>query len=213
MLYVVATPIGNLNDITLRALDTLQEVDLIACEDTRHTSKLLNHYEIKKPLVSYHQHSKLSKIDYLIDQLKEGKKIALVSDAGTPGISDPGQALISEAIKQGIEISPIPGPSAIITALQASGLNLTRFAYYGFVPTKKGRQTALKEIMAETKPVVVYESRYRIRKLLSELTELGDPEVIICKELTKLYETFYRGRASTIEVDVPKGEYVVIINP
>ena len=210
MLYTIATPIGNLNDLTFRALETLKKVDLIACEDTRHTQKLLNYYEIKKPLISYHQHSKVTKIDHLISQLKEGKEIALVSDAGTPGISDPGQVLIAEAVKNEIKVIPIPGPCALITALQAAGINTTSFAFYGFVPTKKGRQSYLEKIKNEDKPVVVYESCYRIRKLLAEL---GDQEVIVAKELTKMFATFFRGPANKVEIEVPKGEYVVIIHP
>ncbi|MFH0819044.1 MAG: 16S rRNA (cytidine(1402)-2'-O)-methyltransferase [Patescibacteria group bacterium] len=208
ILYVIATPIGNLKDITYRAVECLKTADIIACEDTRQTAKLLQKYEISKPLISYHQHSKLTKIDYLIDLLKQGKDIALVSDAGTPGISDPGQILISEAIKNNIKVVPLPGPCAAICALQASGLNFSKFAFYGFPPNKKGRQTFLKNIINEDKPVILYESCHRINKLLKEL---GQTKVVVAKELTKIYETFYRGIASEINISTPKGEYVVIV--
>ncbi len=212
-LFVVSTPIGNLNDITRRALETLQAVDLVACEDTRQTSKLLNHYQIKVPVISYHQHSGESKINYLIEQLLAGKSIAQVSDSGTPTISDPGQLLVQAAIRQQIPVCPIPGPAAFLAALQASGVPAARFSFYGFLPTKNGRQTMLQKVIQEDKPVVLYESCYRIRKLLSELASLTDPQVVVAKELTKLYETFFRGPASQIEIAVPKGEYVVIVLP
>lgn len=208
ILYIIATPIGNLEDITLRALRIFKEVDLIACEDTRQTIKLLNKYGINKPLISYHQHSKITKIDYLIAELKSNKNIALVSDAGTPALSDPGAILIAEAIKNNIQVIPIPGACAAITAWQASGIKNNNFSFYGFLPHKKGRQTLLKRILAAEQPTILYESCHRINKLLHEL---GDQEVIVAKELTKIHETFFRGKASEIKIAVPKGEYVVIL--
>ena len=210
ILYIVATPIGNLEDITLRALRILKEVDLIACEDTRQTAKLLNKYNINKPLISYHQHSKLTKIDHLIDELLNDKTIALVSDAGTPAVSDPGSVLVEHAIKNNITVIPIPGACAAISAWQASGLKNGEFSFLGFLPHKKGRQTLLKKIQQTDTPIIVYESCYRINKLLQEL---GAQEVIVAKELTKIHETFFRGKACDIKIEVPKGEYVVIISP
>lgn len=207
-LYVVATPIGNLEDITLRALEILKSIDLIACEDTRQTSKLINKYDIKAKLISYHQHSKITKIDLLIDKLKTGQDVAVVTDAGTPGISDPGQVLVAEAVKHGIEVVSIPGACALIAALQASGVDTSKFVFLGFVPTKKGRQTFIKNIQAEDKTVIVYESCHRINKFLDEL---GEQEVVVAKELTKIHETFFRGIARDINIETPKGEYVVII--
>ena len=156
MLYIVATPIGNLSDITFRAIDVLKFVDLILCEDTRQTKKLLDHYAISKPLVSYHQHSKIEKIDYIIGELKSGKNLALVSDAGTPGISDPGNMLVEAVLKEGIQIVPIPGPSAVVTALSASGFPTDTFIFYGFMPHKKGKETLLKQIATSDKVVVFY---------------------------------------------------------
>jgi len=211
-LYIVATPIGNLSDITFRALETLKSVDFIACEDTRVTSKLLARYEIKKPLISYFQHSKVAKLDRLISLLREGKDIALVTDAGTPGISDPGQRLIEEAVKSKIEVVPIPGPSAVTTALSVSGFPTDEFVFLGFLPHKKGRQTKLKGLAQENRTIVLYESPYRIKKLLSELLEFcGDREICVCRELTKKFEEIYRGKISEVLPKVKeKGEFVVI---
>jgi 16S rRNA (cytidine1402-2'-O)-methyltransferase len=212
-LYIVATPIGNLSDITLRAIETLKTVDMIACEDTRHTLGLLNHLSIKKPLTSYHKFSKLTKVDSIIEDLLNGKSIALVSDAGTPAISDPGQPLVSRAIDAGIEVITIPGPSAVIAGLSISGLDTSEFVFIGFLPHKQGRQTKLKEIAEEKRTIVLYESPYRIKKLLLELeTACGDREIVIARELTKMYETIYRGKISEIkDVVKEKGEFVVII--
>lgn len=207
-LFVVATPIGNMEDLTLRALSTFKTVALIACEDTRHTAILLGKYEIHKPLVSYHQHSKITKLDFLLAELNAGKDIALVSDAGTPGLSDPGALLVAEAVKQNISVVPIPGVSAALALWQVSGIKDGKFVFYGFLPHKKGRQTMLKEILAEHKPVIIYESCHRINKLLAEL---GEREVIVGKELTKMFETILRGPANKITLEVPKGEYVVIL--
>lgn len=212
-LYVVATPIGNLEDITLRALETLRLVDIIACEDTRHTLQLLNHFDIKKPLISYHQHSKIQKIEQIIDSLTAGKNIAIVSDAGTPGISDPGETLIKQAYEAKIEVIPIPGPSALGTVLSISGKEIHECIFYGFLPTKKGRQTKIKEITATTKPAIIYESPYRIKKLLNELMVTGgDRNVVVGRELTKKFETIYRGKISEVLEEVKdKGEFVLLL--
>lgn len=212
-LFVVATPIGNLEDITLRAIRILKEASLIACEDTRHSKILLDKYGIKTSLISYHQHSKLQKIDYLLQELKKGKNIALITDAGTPGISDPGQKLISEAINHKIKVLAIPGPSAIISALSVSGLNLHEFLYLGFLPKKKGRKTLIEQLKTEKRTIVFYESPYRIIKTLKELQEkLGDREVVVVRELTKKFEKIYRGKVNKIVKEInPKGEFVIII--
>ena len=214
-LFIIGTPIGNLEDITLRALRILKEVDLIACEDTRITKRLLNHYKIDKPTVSYHQHSKVGKIDFLINNLKQGKDIALVSDAGTPGISDPGRMLVKATVEQDIKVEPIPGPSAVASALSVSGLATDRFLFLGFLPHKKGRQTLIKQIKDSKYPIALYESVHRIEKLLNELAGL-DREIIVCRELTKKFETIYRGQPeevlSKLQDDKIKGEFVVIIS-
>jgi len=213
-LYVVSTPIGNLADITLRALETLKSVDVIACEDTRHTLQLLNHFDIKKPLISYHQHSGKLKVDKLISLLRdEDKTVALVTDAGTPGISDPGEQLICSVIDARIEIEPIPGVSAAVTALSISGLPTDEFVFIGFLPHKKGRQTKLKELATINRTIILYESPFRIIKLLNELLEyVGDRQVAVCRELTKKFEATYRGKISGIlPLIKEKGEFVVII--
>lgn len=212
-LYIVATPIGNLKDITLRALETLQEVDLIACEDTRQTTKLLNRYKIKKPLISYHQHSKIQRVEQIIDTLNAGRSVALVSDSGTPTISDPGSLLIERAITNRINIVPIPGPSAALSAYSVSGLSQKEFLFVGFLPNKKGRQTKLKEVGNSDKPVILYESAKRINKLLNELYQVvGDREIYLGRELTKVYEEHYRGKISDLIDRVKeKGEFVVVM--
>lgn len=214
-LYTIATPIGNLDDITFRAINTLKEVDVIACEDTRHTLKLLNHYEINKPLVSYHQHSKVSKIDHLIEDLKSGKNIAIVTDAGTPGISDPGQVLISKAVEEGIKVIPIPGPSAVITALSAAGVPTDSFVFLGFLPHKKGRKTLIESLKEEKRTIVFYESPHRIEKLLGELKEvLGNRQIVVARELTKMFEEILKGTVEEVQgrLKTIKGEFVVIIS-
>lgn len=213
MLYVVSTPIGNLKDITHRAIETLKSVDLIACEDTRHSKILLDHYKIKTPRVSYHQHAKVAKLDKLLSLLRDGKNIALITNAGTPGISDPGVKLISEAIKNKIEIVPIPGPAAFLTALSISGFDLKEFLFVGFLPKKKGRQKKLLALSSEPRAIVLYESPYRIIKTLNDLLEfLGDREVVVCRELTKKFEEIYRGKISEVLPKIkPKGEFTVII--
>lgn len=218
MLYVIATPIGNLEDITLRALRTLREVDLILCEDTRVTKRLLDHYDIKKPSLSFHQHSKLHRIEEIIKMLKQGSNIALVSDAGTPGISDPAAKLISRLHEENyFNISPIPGPSAVTTALSVSGVFGSEFLFLGFLPHKKGRQTLLKKISEFDGAVALYESPYRIKKLLSELSQFLDPKkkVVVFRELTKKFESIYYGTVQgLVQQDIrAQGEFVVIIKP
>ena len=218
-LYIIATPIGNLEDITLRALRVLKEVDLILCEDTRQTKKILNKYEINTPSISYHQHSKLDKVNKIIDLLERNKNLALVSDAGTPGISDPGNKLIEHLVKNNIDVTiiPIPGPSAVISALSISGFPTDNFIFLGFVPHKKGRQTFFKNLAEEKSTVAFYESPHRIIKTLESLKEyIPEKEVVICRELTKIYETIYRGKpneiAKKITADKIKGEFVVVVN-
>lgn len=217
-LYIVATPIGNLQDITLRALAALKEADLILCEDTRHTLKLLNHFEIKKPLLSYHQHSQLQKIEQIIQLLKEGKTLALVSDAGTPGVCDPGNKLIEAVLEKfpAAQIIPIPGPAALATLLSAAGIEIDRFLFLGFLPIKKHRQDFLRQIVESSYPVVFYESPYKILKTLKEIEKLKpDLKTVVAKELTKMFEKIYRGGLKEvieqIEKDKPRGEYAVII--
>jgi 16S rRNA (cytidine1402-2'-O)-methyltransferase len=260
MLYIVATPIGNLEDITLRALKILKEVDFILCEDTRVTKKLLDHYGIQKPLISYHQHSRLQKIEFILKLLKEGKNLALVSDAGTPGISDPGNKLISYLVNQAIReertklpnypstqvpIVPIPGPSALTAALSISGFPTDKFLFLGFPPHKKGRQKFFQEIINSKYPVVFYESPHRIIRSLRHLYRLTqippretqintdirvnqcdnlrksafllERQVVVCRELTKKFETIYRGRIDEvikkIEKNKIKGEFVIVVSP
>jgi 16S rRNA (cytidine1402-2'-O)-methyltransferase len=212
-LYVVATPIGNLADISPRAVEVLKTVDAIACEDTRHSLKLLNHYEIKKPLISYHAHSGPTKIDKIMEILRDDQNVALICDAGTPGISDPGELLVKEAIREGFEVESIPGASAGIMALSISGMPTREYVFMGFLPHKKGRQTKLKEIAQEKKTVVLYESPYRIKKLLSELLDMcGDRKISVSRELTKKFEETYRGKISEVKDKIKeKGEFVVII--
>ncbi len=222
ILYIVATPIGNLKDITLRAIETLKEVDFVLAEDTRVTAKLLNYYQVKKPLISYFQHSKLSKVEYVLGLLARGKNLALVSDAGTPGINDPGGKLVEEVVKKfgdKIQIAPIPGPNAIITALSVSGFNADRFLFLGYPPHKKGRKKFFAEIAKSDYPAVFYESPYRILKTLNELNEfeeLKNREIMVGRELTKKFETVYRGKvgemAEKIRPEEVKGEFVVVIN-
>lgn len=221
ILYIVATPIGNLKDSTIRAIETLKEVDFILAEDTRQTLKFLNHYQIRKPLISYFQHSSLKKIEHILDLLDEGKNLALVSDAGTPGINDPGGELVKEIVKKfgdKIQITPIPGPNAMIAALSISGFNADRFLFLGYPPHKKGRKKFFAEIAKSKYPAVIYESPYRILKTLNELNEFGElkkREVVICRELTKKFETVYRGKIEEIVPQIEKqklGEFVIIIN-
>ena len=245
-LYIVATPIGNLEDITSRALRILKEVDLILCEDTRVTKKLLDRYGIRTSTLSYHQHSKLQKIDYILELLKKGKlstranlgaglvphrnkvsgagNLALVSDAGTPGISDPGNKLISEIVEkvETVEIVPIPGASAVTAAASISGFPMDKFLFFGFPPNKRKRKKFFEEVVKSKYPVIFYESPYRIIKTLNELRNTMNNEqrtmnnIVVCRELTKKFETIYRGRIEEvmekIEKDKIKGEFVIIFN-
>lgn len=214
---MVATPIGNLEDVTHRALRILSEVDLIAAEDTRRTKKLLDHYQISTPQTSYHKFNIKAKTDYLIKLIKEGQKIALVSDAGMPGISDPGYELIRESVNQNIRVIPVPGPSAVVTALAVSGLPTDKFIFLGFLPKKPGkRRKALKELIDFEGTIVLYESPYRLVKCLQDiLATLGDRKVAAARELTKIYEEVVRGKASEVlekfDKKAPKGEVVVLI--
>ncbi|MDD3862035.1 MAG: 16S rRNA (cytidine(1402)-2'-O)-methyltransferase [Candidatus Gracilibacteria bacterium] len=216
MLYIVSTPIGNLEDITLRALRTLKEVDIIAAEDTRHVQILLKKYDIKTPTLSFHSYSGDMKLEKLIAVLKEGKSIALVSDAGTPGISDPAYALIKRAIEEGIQISPIPGASSLLAAIVMSGLAMHQFLYLGFLPLKKGRQTLLKSLAEESRTLVIFESPHRIIRTLNDLLNfLGDREIAVCREITKIYEEALRMKISEalehFKTKNPKGEFVLVV--
>jgi 16S rRNA (cytidine1402-2'-O)-methyltransferase len=217
-LYIVSTPIGNLKDITLRALETLEDVDFILCEDTRITSRLLNHYNISKKLISFNAVSEKKKIPNVIERIKSGDDCALVSDAGTPAISDPGVRLISEAIKEQIDVVPIPGTSAVITALTISGLPTDSFIFEGFLPQKKGRQKKLKELAEEKRTIILYESTYRIKKLVDELTEyMPKRYIVVCRELTKKFEETWRGYPTeikeVIDEKISKGEFVIVVAP
>ena len=190
-LYLCATPIGNLEDITFRVLQTLKEVDLIAAEDTRHSIKLLNHFGIKTPMTSYHEYNKVDKAYYLVDQMRNGINIALVTDAGTPAVSDPGEELVRQCYEAGIEVTSLPGPAACITALTLSGLSTRRFCFEAFLPAdKKERQRILDELKDETRTIILYEAPHHLVRTLEELLEaLGDRSCTVCKELTKRYET------------------------
>ena len=235
-LYIVATPIGNFGDITLRALETLKSVDFILCEDTRVTKNLLNHYEIIKPMISYHQHSDAKKVREITNLLTQGKNLALVTDAGTPGISDPGNLLIQSIIhsqfvilnrdsgslsedsclRRNDSIIPIPGPSAVISALSISGFPTDKFLFLGFPPHKNKRQKFFKEVAVAEYTVAFYESGHRILKCMQELKGLLDPnrQIVVCRELTKKFETIYRGAISEVVENMKddRGEFVVVIN-
>ncbi len=214
VLYVIATPIGNLEDISLRALRLLREVKLIAAEDTRTTRRLLNAYNIKTPLTSYHEHSKRAKLDYLLDYL-EKEDLALVSEAGMPGLSDPGYEIIVAAIERGIPVIPIPGASAVITALVISGLPTDQFLYVGFLPRRKGqRQRLLSSIVDERRTIVAFETPHRLGEALSDIEEiLGDRRLSVCRELTKVHEEIFRGRVSQAREHFvePRGEFSLVI--
>ena len=214
-LYLVATPIGNLEDITLRALKILREVDIIAAEDTRHTLKLLNHFEISKTLISYYKQIEKSKSDVLIPKLLEGKNIAIVSDAGTPGISDPGEEIVKQAIENGITVVPIPGACAFVNALIASGFNTREFSFIGFLSAqKKERKDKLEELKYETRTLIFYEAPHKLLSTLSTICEVfGDREVVLARELTKIHEEFIRGKISDVlnQMDEPKGEFVILV--
>ena len=216
-LYVVATPIGNLEDITLRALRTLKEVDLVACEDTRHTRRLLTHFAIGTPTISYHDHNARERAPQLVERLEAGESIALVSDAGTPAISDPGYRLISSAAERGVRVVPIPGPSAAVAALSASGLATDAFLFAGFLPPKSGaRRTRLTELKDERATLVLYEAPHRVAETLADMREiLGDRHAVVARELTKLHEELLRGRLSELESALGperrRGEIVLLV--
>ena len=216
ILYVVATPIGNLEDITLRAINVLKNVDLIAAEDTRHTLKLLNHLEISKPLISYHRHNEEEKTDIILDKIDEGSDIALISDAGTPVISDPGEIIVKKALKRNIEVIPIPGACAIITALMAAGVNTRKFSFYGFLSiNKKLRIKELDQIKNNKSTIILYEAPHKIINTLKDLEEyVGERQIVLARELTKIHEEFIRGNIKEVQAKLgsPKGEYVIIIN-
>ncbi len=216
MFYVVGTPIGNLEDITFRALKVLGEVDYIFAEDTRVTRKLLSHYEIEKTVYQYHEHNKLHQIQNILNLLENGKRIALVTDAGTPCISDPGFELVDEILKKGIKVTGIPGASSIVTGASISGLDMRRMAYEGFLPKKKGRQTLFNKLREEERTIVILESPNRILKTLKDIREyLGERYVVITRELTKIYEEVIRGDVSEVierlEKKPIKGEIVLFI--
>lgn len=214
-LYIVATPIGNLEDITLRALRILRDVDIIAAEDTRQTLKLLNHFEISKPLMSYHRHNEEIKSNILIEKLKKGNNIALVSDAGTPGICDPGEEIIKKSIEEQIEVIPIPGPCAMVNALIASGVDTKEFCFLGFLPlNKKLRKEKIEEIKNAEKTIIIYEAPHKMKNTLNDLKDiLKDRKVVLARELTKIHEEFIRKDIEELLsiVDNLKGEMILII--
>jgi 16S rRNA (cytidine1402-2'-O)-methyltransferase len=215
-LYIVSTPIGNLKDISLRAIETLNEVDFILCEDTRVSSVLLNQYNIIKQLISFNAVSEIKKIPTIIERLQNGQSYALISDSGTPAISDPGIRLVSEAIKNGIEVITIPGATALIAALTISGLPTDSFVFEGFLPQKKGRQKKLGELSKEERTIVLYESSHRIEKLINELVQyFPERYVVVCRELTKKFEESWRGYPAELKEKlnekIIKGEFVVVI--
>lgn len=215
-LVLVATPIGNLGDLSGRAIERLSHADLILCEDTRHSSVLLRHYDINVPTTSYGAHNLRAKIPWILDHLKIGRTLALICDAGTPGISDPGSVLVREAIDRGFRVESIPGASAIVLGLVLSGLPTDRFVFDGFLPHKKGRQTRLREYASEKRTMVLYESPHRLLKTLEELhAHLGDRESAVCREMTKIHEEIRRGKLSEhmehFRNTEPRGEFVLVI--
>ncbi len=219
-LYLCATPIGNLEDITYRVLRTLGEVDLIAAEDTRHSIKLLNHFQIKTPMTSYHEYNKVEKARYLVEKLLSGVNVALITDAGTPGISDPGEELVRQCYEAGVEVTSLPGPAACITALTMSGLSTRRFCFEAFLPSEKGdkkeRLRILEELKGETRTIIVYEAPHHLVKTLKDLREaLGNRRLTLCRELTKRYETAWQTTfdeaLAAYETEEPKGEWVLVI--
>ncbi len=217
MIYLIPTPIGNLEDITLRAIRLLKKVDLILAEDTRVSLKLLKHFEIGTPLQSFHMHNEHKKVETVVEQLKNGKTVALISDAGTPGISDPGFLLVREALKEGVEVQCLPGPTALIPALVQSGIPCERFVFEGFLPPKKGRQTRLEQMSLETRTQVFYESPHKLLKTLEQLVTFfgANRSIAVVREISKLYESTFRGSAQEgldfFEVHPPKGEFVIVI--
>ena len=216
MLSIVATPIGNLEDITLRALRTLKEADVIIAEDTRHSRILLDKYEIRTPLTSFHSHSSEREFENIMQRLRKGEHCALISDAGTPGISDPGVKLIQQAILENIPLTAIPGPSAVITAVVASGLPCHRFLYLGYLPLKKGRKKMLESLKNEPYTLVIYEAPHRMLRTLSELkSSFGNRRIGVCREMTKMYEEVIRGTIEEAEAHFkkhsPRGEFTLVI--
>ncbi|HEX4638959.1 MAG TPA: 16S rRNA (cytidine(1402)-2'-O)-methyltransferase [Chthoniobacterales bacterium] len=217
MLYVVATPIGNLGDLTFRALEILKDVDLVAAEDTRHSGILLKHYQIAKPLISFHEHNEAMRTAQLVERLAAGEKIALITDAGMPGVSDPGARLIRECIKRGLDFTIVPGPSSILTALVGSGFSAERFFFAGFLPNKSGgRERELRSAAAREETTIFFESPYRLTKTLkASIDILQDRQLCVARELTKKFEEFRRGRAAELlahyEAHPPKGEIVLLI--
>ena len=218
-LFVVPTPIGNLGDITLRSIEVLKSADLILAEDTRTSSKLLEHYDIDTPVESFHMHNEHKKLESIINKLRSDYEIALISDAGTPGISDPGFLLVRECINNEVEVECLPGPTAFVQALVSSGLPCDRFSFEGFLPVKKGRTKRLKELSTETKTMVFYESPHRILKTLNDLSNYFDVEsqISVSRELTKLYEETFRGTIKEsvehFEKNKTKGEFVIVLSP
>ncbi|MCL6565701.1 MAG: 16S rRNA (cytidine(1402)-2'-O)-methyltransferase [Acidobacteriia bacterium] len=218
-LYLVATPIGNLEDITLRALRVLREADLIACEDTRQTQKLLRHYGLRKRLVSYHEHNEMLRAPELVMELERGARVALVSDAGMPVLSDPGHRLVALCVRHGIPVVPVPGPSAVVAALVASGLPVDEFVFVGFLPARAGeRRRRLQQLAGELRTLVLFEAPHRIRETVADALELlGDRPAVLAREVTKLHEEFLRGRLSELrtrlESKPPKGEITLLIGP
>lgn len=214
-LYIVATPIGNLEDITLRAIKTLEQVDIIAAEDTRHTLKLLNHLNISKPMISYHRHNEEIKTDELINKLLEGKNVALVSDAGTPVISDPGEEIVKKCLENEIKVIPVPGACAAITALIASGIDAKEFTFLGFLPlNKKNRKEKLEQIAKGENTIILYEAPHKLSQTLEELSTITEKrKIVLAKELTKIHESYVTGTAEELKnkVQQPKGEYVIVI--
>lgn len=217
MLYLCATPIGNLDDMTFRVLNTLKEADLIAAEDTRNSIKLLNHFEIKTPMTSYHEHNKFEKAEVLIGKMKEGLNIALITDAGTPAISDPGEVLVARCMEEGIPVTSLPGACALITGLTLSGLSARRFVFEGFLPSeKKEKEAVLESLREEERTIILYEAPHRLKKTLTELQKvLGNRKLVLCRELTKKHE---EAKPCTIdsalefyEENEPRGEYVLIL--
>lgn len=216
MLFVVATPIGNLSDMTFRAVETLKEVDFVAAEDTRTSSVLLKHYGISRPMISFHSYSGSNKTRDLVERLARGETAALITDAGTPGISDPGYTLVRDAVAAGVPVVPIPGPTAFVAALSSSGLRTDRFVFEGFLPLKKGRQKKLQQLSTERRTIILYESPHRIEKTLTELTNhFGERKCVVAREITKVHETVYRGTFSEVlkmmAQSERRGEFVIII--
>ena len=218
-LYLCATPIGNLDDMTFRVLDTLKQVDLIAAEDTRNSIKLLNHFDIHTEMTSYHEYNKYDKAQYLIEQMQQGKDVALITDAGTPAISDPGEVLVAECHKAGVPVTSLPGPAACITALTLSGLSTRRFCFEGFLPSsddKKARKRILEDLKKESRTIILYEAPHHLKAVLNDLIEtLGDRKISICRELTKKFEevnvTTLSQAIAFYKENEPRGEYVLVL--